>query len=92
MVLIPLQALLKDAKLCIVDCKESESSGSSVHQEEAAQATEAVDKAYTAYLELLEEFQSCDDELRKHFSHDRELCTTELKSLRKELDQMNSSG
>jgi hypothetical protein len=84
--------LLKDAKLCIVDCKESESAGAREHQEETAQATEAVDKAYAAYLELLEEFQGCDDDLRKRFSQQRELCTTELKALRKELDQIISSA
>ena len=74
--------------MCIADCEESKVAGGEELQEEAAQASKAVDDAFAAYLDMLEDFQGCDEELRKRFSDEREESTVQLKALRNELDQI----
>jgi hypothetical protein len=82
------QNLLNEARLCIADCEESKLDGGQEFQEEAAQASEVVEEAFAAYLDMLEEFQGCDGEVRKRLGGVREESTAHLKALRKELDQI----
>ena len=82
------QSLLNEARLCIADCEESKLVGDQDLQEETAQAAEAVEDAFAAYLDMLEEFQGCDEDLRKRFADVRDESTSQLKSLRNELDQI----
>ena len=86
------QSLLNEARLCIADCVESKRVGDKGLEEETAQASEAVDDAFAAYLDMLEEFQGCDEELRKRFADVRDESTSQLKSLRNELDQILQEG
>ncbi len=79
---------MNEARLCIADCEESKRVGDEDLEEETAQAAEAVDDAFAAYLDMLEEFQGCDEELRKQFADARDESTSQLKSLRNELDQI----
>ena len=74
--------------MCIADCEESKVTGGEELQQEAVQASKAVDDAFAAYLDLLEEFQGCDEDLRKRFADEREENTVQLKALRNELDQI----
>jgi hypothetical protein len=78
---------LKEAKLCIADCEESR-----LHDgflEESTQASEAVEDAYAAYLDMLDDFRACQEEdLTSQFGSVRDGSATELKALRKELDKI----
>ena len=74
--------------MCIADCEELKVAGGEELQQEAVQASKAVDDAFAAYLDLLEELQGCDEDLRKRFVDEREESTVQLKALRNELDQI----
>jgi hypothetical protein len=80
---------LKEARLCIADCEESRLLDGRVCLDESTQASEAVEDAYAAYLDMLDDFRGCQEEdLTSQFGNVRDGSATELKMLRKELDKI----
>lgn len=81
--LLPSQALFDEANACIADCEEA--AAESLH-EEGNTAKEAVDQAFAAYIDLLEDLRRANDTQEDYYRDVREQNATRLKLLRRELD------
>jgi len=85
------QHRLKEAKLCIIDCEEFQSDGK-ILQEEAKQASEAIDEVFACYIDMLDAFRECSEQQKERFGSLREKTAMELKSLRKQLDAVSNNS
>lgn len=77
------QALFDESQSCIADCEEAPPENQA---EEARAASDAVDRAFAAYIDLLEDLRRADQTQENKFRDVRERNTTRLKLLRRELD------
>lgn len=77
------QALFDESQSCIADCEEAPPEN---HAEEAKAASDAVDRAFAAYIDLLEDLRRADQTQENKFRDVREQNATRLKLLRRELD------
>lgn len=78
------QALFDEANACIADCEEVKTA--EALEEEGKLASEAVNSAFAAYIDVLEDLRRADDKQEKFYRDVREQSATRLKLLRRELD------
>jgi hypothetical protein len=79
------QTRLNDARLSIQDCStEMENI-----EEESMQASEAVEEAFAAYVDLLDDLRSASAEQRQNYGEMSLASATSLKLLRQELDALH---
>lgn len=83
-ILLSLQALFDEANKCIADCEEANSA--EAVQEEGKLASEAVDQAFAAFIDLLEDLRRANDTQKEYYRDVREQSANRLKLLRRELD------
>lgn len=77
------QSLVVESQSCIADCEEAPPENLA---EEAKAASDAVDRAFAAYIDLLEDLRRADQTQENQYREIREQTTTQLKLLRRELD------
>jgi len=78
------QTRLEDARLSIQDC----STEMDDVDEELMQASEAVEEAFAAYMDLLDDLRSANAEQRQHYGEMSLTSAMSLKVLRQELDKI----
>jgi uncharacterized membrane-anchored protein YhcB (DUF1043 family) len=83
-VISPKQTRLEDARLSIQDC----STEMDDVDEELMQASEAVEEAFAAYMDLLDDLRSANAEQRQHYGEMSLTSAMSLKVLRQELDKI----
>ena len=83
------QNMIHEARLCIADCEEVHADGASF-LEETKHATDAVDNAFAAYSELLDELRSCTAEQQRRHAAARNSVCTNMKALRHDLCQLHA--
>lgn len=79
---LPQQNTYKEAELCIKDLREAADN----FEEEVVCASAAVEHAFSAYVDLLEDLRYAKEEQLQLYSEERLQHATNLKKLRKELD------
>ena len=85
--LISLQSYYKEAELCIEDCKES---GADMKAEiQCAKA--AVETAFSAYIDLLEDFRHASEKQLQQYSDTRVQNANKLRKLRQDFDVMTQN-
>jgi hypothetical protein len=77
------QCLFDEANAC---CRDLEEASNESLAEEGKTASEAVDRAFAAYIDLLEDLRRADDTQEDNYKDVREQNATRLKLLRRELD------
>ena len=81
--------MVKEAHLCIADCEDC--TAADIREEESKVAEAAVDGAFSAFVDLLDDFRRATDEQLQRFSDDRMQSANLLKHLREELDNIRST-
>lgn len=81
--------VFEEAKLCIRDLQEA-TPGDEHYEDECACAQGAVENAFTAYVDLLEDLREANEEQLDSYSQVRNSHACNLKSLRQELDKVLS--
>jgi len=79
---------LKEAKLCIYDCKELQIKNGQHLQEEIEQATQAVDIVFACYIDMLDAFRACPEKQTEKFGDLRKETVSEMNALRQQLDSI----
>jgi len=84
-----LQKVFEEAELCLSDLRETLFEvDDEQYREECNCAEGALDNAFTAYIDLLEDFRRASEEQIHSYSEERSTNAGNLKRLRKELDQI----
>ena len=83
------QKVFEEAELCLADLRETLFEvDDEQYREECACAEGSLDNAFTAYIDLLEDFRRSSEEQLQFYSEERNSHANDLKRLRKELDQI----
>jgi hypothetical protein len=80
--------LVKEAHLCIADCEDCASAD--IRDEESKAAAMAVEEAFSAYIDLLDDFRRANEEQLKRFNDERMQSAAVIKHLRMELHNVDS--
>jgi len=83
-----LQKWCNEARSCISDCQEA--CESQQYDAELKTANDAVDKSFASFVDLIEDLQHLDDKDVQQYSQLRLESVTKLRSLRQELDLLQS--
>jgi hypothetical protein len=85
-----LQKVFEEAELCLEDLREV-SPGTDDYDDECICANGAVNNAFTAYVDLLEDLRRANSEQLQDYNEVRNSYACNLKRLRQELDEIMSS-
>ena len=81
--------MFDEAESCLSDLRETLFEvDDEQYIEECSCAQGAVNNAFTAYMDLLEDLRTCNEEQLQAYSEERNTNAGNLKRLRKELDQI----
>lgn len=59
---------------------------------EGKNASESIDQAFAAYIDLLEDLRRANDTQKEHYRNVREQCATSLKQLRRKFDAIGDNA
>jgi hypothetical protein len=83
------QKVFEEAELCLSDLRDTLlHADDEQYREECACAEGALNNAFTAYIDLLEDFRRSSEDQLHAYSEERSTKAGDLKRLRKELDQI----
>jgi hypothetical protein len=80
------QKVYREAELCLIDLQDA--AGADQFADECSCAKGAVDNAFTAYVDLLEDLRRANEEQLQRYSEDRNSIACNLKRLRQRLDEL----
>ena len=80
---------MNEATSCIADCQDARSAVA--REVEGKTASESVDQAFAAYIDLLEDLRRANDSQEEDYRDVREQCATRLKQLRRMLDAIGDN-
>ena len=78
--------MFEEAELCLIDLQDA--TGAEDYAEECACARGAVENAFTAYVDLLEDLRRANEEQLQSYSEVRNSNACNLKRLRQQLDAL----